>query len=104
MTGERVLTYNHTSDQFVFSTAEIPLYNCNSTYILRITAVTEDGRIITSNDVTITEDELKGYISKGQNGKLVMVNYSGNHSDVVCHKYRYCVFSNWTQTDRLPSF
>lgn len=69
-----MLTYNSTTDSYIFSTAEIPLYNCNTTYVLRITAVTDDDRIITSNDVAITEDELKDYMSKGQNGKSVMVN------------------------------
>ena len=72
-TGERVLTYNYTSEQH-WTNAEIPLYNANSTYILRITAVAEDNRMFVSNDVMITEDELHGYISNGQNGKLIMVN------------------------------
>ena len=72
-TGERVLTYNYTSEQH-WTNADIPLYNANSTYVLRVTAVTEDNRMFTSNDVMITEDELHGYISSGQSGKLITVN------------------------------
>lgn len=73
MTGQRVFNYSHTSDQFSsdfgYSTYEIPLYNANSTYVIRITAETEDKKVITSNDVTISEDELNDYIYGGQHGK-----------------------------------
>ena len=86
-TGERVLTYGNTSERH-FPYAVILLYNANSTFVLRITAVTEDNRTITSNDVMITEDELHGYMSNESNGKLVTMKVLKTIRNIVRHMHR----------------
>ena len=66
--GQRIFNESHTSDPLLsdHSTFGIPIYNANSTYIVRVTAVTDDGDIITSDDVMISEDEFVDYDRVGQ--------------------------------------
>ena len=69
--GLRLFNESHTSNQpsSLYSTFNIPLYSTYSTYMIQVTAVIDDGRIITSRDLTLSENELINY-QAGQNGKL----------------------------------
>ena len=83
--GERIFNDTHTSDQLLSdqNTYGITLYNANSTYTVRVTAITDDREIITSDDITISEDEFVDYYDRIQPaGELVLdiawsVYYSG---------------------------
>lgn len=70
--GERMFNDNHTSDPLFsdFPTYEIPLYSANSTYVVQITAVIDDGSIITSTNYRISADKLE--INMNQNGEFAM--------------------------------
>ena len=69
--GERIFSDSDTSDRLLsgHNTFSIPLYNANSTYIVRVTAVTDDGEIITSDDEMISEDEFVDYDHIAQAGE-----------------------------------
>lgn len=69
--GQRTFSESYTSSPLLsdHNTFGIPLYNANSTYIVRVTAVTDDGDIITSDDVVISEDEFVDYDHVGQASK-----------------------------------
>lgn len=73
--GQRIFNDSHTTSQISGdrSTYGIPLYNANSTYVIQITAVTDDGEVIISDGVTISEDEFGDYEYVGQNGELIML-------------------------------
>ena len=60
--GERVFNDSDTIDLLPDNQNHlgIPLYNANSTYTVRITAITDNISII-SPDYIITEDEFEGY-------------------------------------------
>lgn len=54
--GQRTFNDSHRSQHlFGANTHGIPLYNANSTYTIRVTAVTDDGEVITSDDFTISD-------------------------------------------------
>ena len=66
--GQRIFNESRTSKPLLSNTStfNIPLYSANSTYIVRVTAVTVDWDIITSDDVVISEDEFVDYDHLGE--------------------------------------
>ena len=73
--GERIFSDGHTTaaGPSGFNALGIPLYNANSTYVIRITAVLDDGKRITSNNYTIPVDE---FVHMARNGMfLTLINY-----------------------------
>ena len=67
---------SHTSDlpsNGLYSTFGIPLYSTHSTYVIQVTAVINDGRMITSRDLTPSESELINH-QAGQNGRLEIIH------------------------------
>ena len=87
--GQRLFSESHTSDQpseLAFSTFSIPLYSTYSTYVIRVTAVLDDGRIIISRDLAISENKLNNR-QTGQNGKWII------HTTYVSFELSHdCVF------------
>ena len=73
----RLFNESHTSDlpsNGPYSTFGIPLYGTHSTYVIQVTAVIDDGRMITSRDFTLSESELNNH-QAGQNGRLEIIHF-----------------------------
>jgi len=64
--GERIFHDSHTTDRLLHTHFGIPLYSSNCTYTVRITAVTEDEKTITSNDYPLSIPE--NYTGQGSHG------------------------------------
>lgn len=57
---------SHLPSNGPYSTFGIPLYSTYSTYVIQVTAVIDDGRMITSRDFTLSESEFNN-LQAGQN-------------------------------------
>ena len=73
--GERIFTDSHTTGQLSNDNSDnsdtlgIPLYNANSSYVIQVTAVLDDGERITSNHYTTSAGEFAAHM--GRNGTLI---------------------------------
>lgn len=95
---------SHLPSNGPYSTFGIPLYSTYSTYVIQVTAVIDDGRMITSRDFTLSESEFNN-LQAGQNGRLGIMHLEWSPSCVFfLVVYRYHVLSIGTGVNRSPNY